>query len=115
LDELKSKARTQGLWNLFLPKETDGGKYGAGYTNLEYALMAEATGHSLVAPEIFNCRSGSFYSSSSDGAPPPPTCFLLAVHQILETWKYSSAMAQSNRKRSGFSLFSMEKFEVALL
>lgn len=41
LDELKLKAKSLGLWNLFLPKETDQGKYGAGFTNLEYALMAE--------------------------------------------------------------------------
>jgi acyl-CoA dehydrogenase len=41
LDILKEKAKQKGLWNLFLPKETDNGKYGAGFTNLEYAHMAE--------------------------------------------------------------------------
>eukprot|EP00602_Paraphysomonas_sp_CaronLab_P009780 CAMPEP_0185026830 /NCGR_PEP_ID=MMETSP1103-20130426/11335_1 /TAXON_ID=36769 /ORGANISM="Paraphysomonas bandaiensis, Strain Caron Lab Isolate" /LENGTH=698 /DNA_ID=CAMNT_0027560545 /DNA_START=514 /DNA_END=2610 /DNA_ORIENTATION=- len=57
LEELKLKARGEGLWNMFLPKETDNGKFGAGFTNLEYAIMAELTGHSLIAPEVFNCSA----------------------------------------------------------
>jgi acyl-CoA dehydrogenase len=42
---------------MFLPKETDNGRFGAGYTNLEYAQMAELTGCSLIAPEVFNCSA----------------------------------------------------------
>lgn len=50
--ELQSKARAAGLWNLFLPD----GELGAGLTNLQYAPLAEITGHSIeLAPESFNC------------------------------------------------------------
>ena len=49
LEALKTKAREQGLWNLFLP--------GAGLSNLDYALLAERMGRSLIASEIFNCSA----------------------------------------------------------
>lgn len=53
IDELKEKARAEGLWNLFLPDE----EYGAGLSNLEYAPLAEITGQVLWSPEVFNCSA----------------------------------------------------------
>ena len=53
LEALKKEARALGLWNLFLPDEA----LGRGLTTLEYAPIAEETGKSLIAPEVFNCSA----------------------------------------------------------
>ena len=55
LQELKAKAKEQGLWNFFLPQSY--GEYSPGLTNLEYAPLAEEMGKTHWAPEVFNCAA----------------------------------------------------------
>jgi acyl-CoA dehydrogenase len=53
LDVLKAKAKSEGLWNLFLTHS----KNGPGLTNIEYAPLCEIMGRSWIGPEIFNCSA----------------------------------------------------------
>ena len=53
VEELKREARSQGLWNLWLPES----EFGAGLTNLEYAPLCEIMGRSHLGPEAFNCSA----------------------------------------------------------
>ena len=53
VEELKAKAKKQGLWNFFLNES----EHGAGLTNLEYAPLAEIMGHVGFASEVFNCSA----------------------------------------------------------
>jgi len=53
VQDLKKVARTEGLWNLFLP-DSD---HGVGLTNVEYAPLCEIMGRVHWAPEIFNCSA----------------------------------------------------------
>jgi acyl-CoA dehydrogenase len=54
VQELRARARREGLWNLFLPKS----ELGAGLSNLEYAPLAEVMGRSVfLAPHVFNCNA----------------------------------------------------------
>jgi len=53
VEELKAKAKSQGLWNLFLNES----KHGAGLTNLEYAPLAEMMGKVGFGSEVFNCSA----------------------------------------------------------
>ncbi|KIV91385.1 hypothetical protein PV10_05929 [Exophiala mesophila] len=55
MDELKRKARSQGIWNMFLPKNHF--KDGPQFTNVEYGLMAEQLGKSTIASEACNCAA----------------------------------------------------------
>ena len=60
VEELKAKARADGLWNLFLapsPEHDEGEYAGAGLTNLDYALCAEEMGRVAFASEVFNCSA----------------------------------------------------------
>lgn len=50
MEELKKKARQAGLWNLFLPGVS-------GFSQLEYAPMAEEMGRCPFSSEIFNCSA----------------------------------------------------------
>ena len=53
IDDLKDKAKSLGLWNLFLPES----EFGAGLTNYEYAHLAEEMGKSSIASEAMNCSA----------------------------------------------------------
>lgn len=59
IEKLKVKAQQDGLWNLFLPKDSAeiAGVQGAGLTNQEYAPLAEIMGRVHWAPEVFNCSA----------------------------------------------------------
>ncbi len=50
---LRQKAKEAGLWNMFLPDDT----LGAGLSVTDYAPIAELTGRSLIALNIFNCNT----------------------------------------------------------
>src|SRR5436190_15003359 len=52
LVEIRKRAKSEGLWNLFLP-----GQHGAGLTNWEYGILCEEMGRSLVGPMAFNCHA----------------------------------------------------------
>ncbi len=53
LEELKSKAKARNLWNFFLTHHEGG----YGLSTVEYAYIAEETGRSHLAPEVFNCSA----------------------------------------------------------
>src|SRR5690242_17044720 len=64
IDELKSKARAEGLWNLFMPPShgaepvDDSFEFdGTALTNLQYAFCAEEMGRVMWASEVFNCSA----------------------------------------------------------
>ncbi len=54
IEELKPKARPEGLWNLFLPRSP---RAPEGLSNLEYAPLCEIMGRVHWAPEVFNCSA----------------------------------------------------------
>ena len=82
LQELKAKAKAQGLWNLFLAES----KLGAGLTNLEYAPLAEIMGRSHV---------GRRYSTA-----PRPTP---------ATWRSCTAMGEARASERWLKPFSKAK------
>jgi acyl-CoA dehydrogenase len=54
LVEIRERARSEGLWNLFLPDE----EHGAGLANWEYGVLCEEMGRSpAIAPMAFNCSA----------------------------------------------------------
>ncbi len=53
IEEMKAKARAEGLWNMFHTNPN----FGPGLSNADYAPVAEITGRSHIAPEVFNCAA----------------------------------------------------------
>jgi acyl-CoA dehydrogenase len=53
LVDLRERARAEGLWNLFLPDD----RFGPGLSNVEYGMLCELMGRSLIVPIIFNCAA----------------------------------------------------------
>ena len=53
IEEIKERAKSAGLWNLFLPES----EYGYGLTNLEYAPLSEIMGRVHWGSEVFNCSA----------------------------------------------------------
>lgn len=96
MEDLKVEARKRGLFNMFLPKNHF--KEGAGFTNLEYGLMAEQLGKSRTASEV-SCSRLIFLST--------PTMLMchhrppIAPLQTPETWRLLQDMGLRLRKISG--------------
>ncbi|MEE4382310.1 MAG: acyl-CoA dehydrogenase family protein, partial [Pseudomonadales bacterium] len=51
MEELKAKAREEGLWNLWMPADH------GGLSNVDYCPLAEEMGRVLWSPEAFNCNA----------------------------------------------------------
>src|SRR4051794_7442547 len=80
LEDLKAKARAEGLWNMFMPPSPheDDKFRGAGLTNLEYALLSEEM---ATSPGLRRCST--------------------APRRIPATWKSSSGTAARSRSANG--------------
>jgi acyl-CoA dehydrogenase len=79
LEELREKARSAGLWNLFLPTEEWGGR---GLSNLEFAPVFEEMGRAHHGPEVFNCQgpdSGNMMALAACGTPEQQKQWLLPL------------------------------------
>ena len=58
-EELKAKARREGLWNMFMPPSEHDDEHfrGVGLTNVDYAPIVELMGRVYFASEVFNCMA----------------------------------------------------------
>ncbi|MFT4825739.1 MAG: acyl-CoA dehydrogenase [Halioglobus sp.] len=57
MDDLKARAKAQGLWNLFVPEDYAQYSEVGGVTNVDYAPLAEMMGRVIWSPEVFNCNA----------------------------------------------------------
>lgn len=57
MEELKAKAKQQGLWNLFVPESHGEFSEHGGLNNLDYYPLAELMGRVLWSAEVFNCNA----------------------------------------------------------
>ncbi|WP_439102870.1 acyl-CoA dehydrogenase family protein [Congregibacter sp.] len=57
MEELKAKARSAGLWNMFVPPKLAEHADHDGLSNLDYAPLAEIMGRVIWCPEVFNCNA----------------------------------------------------------
>jgi alkylation response protein AidB-like acyl-CoA dehydrogenase len=53
IEELKARAKAEGLWNLFHHDK----RFGPGLSNADYAPLAELMGRCHIASEVFNCAA----------------------------------------------------------
>jgi acyl-CoA dehydrogenase len=83
-DELKAKARAEGLWNFFMPPSEHDDEFftSVGLTNLEYAPIAELMGRVSFATEVFNCMApdtGNFEVLHRYGTPEQKREFMIPL------------------------------------
>ena len=95
LVEIRERAKSEGLWNLFMPDE----RYGAGLSNAEYGVLCEVMGRSpAVAPMAFNCS-----------APDTGNMEILAEHGTDEQRRWLEPLLEGEIR----SCFSMTEPEVS--
>ncbi|MSO41524.1 MAG: acyl-CoA dehydrogenase [Solirubrobacterales bacterium] len=94
LVELRERARTEGLWNLFMPDE----RHGPGLKHWEYGMLCEEMGRSpAVAPMVFNCS-----------APDTGNMEILAEHGTEEQHSQFLEPLLNDHSRSCFSMTEPE-------
>lgn len=99
---MKKRGRELGLWNMFLPKAHF--KEGAGFSNLEYGLMAEYLGKSRIASEVKSLHlEVPEFALTTDRLP-------TALHPTPATWRLLQSTALRHRRGSGSTLCSRARF-----